>query len=826
MVLLVVLGQCKQEPIVVREMAGVALKNHLAKNASKMDPSTQPLMKVGLLKILGDPHVTVRHIAATSVSALISQQGVSAWPHLISELYDLLGSNDTFVVEGTLHTVCLVLEDYSHQFCTVTPHAISLIVPKLTGLMAHNEEIFRASAAKALSTLISSKLFSFTSGVVDVTALIQATFKGMSDHSLDVKIHCCNVFVVLARTLPNVLLPHLGPIFSCIHTLTQDPNEDVVKVSYNFWISVSKQACAAEFFKQFIPMYFPCRNFLVYFFARLLPTVMLHLAYANLDQTLAEFENSSQTLSGGKFSKIYGAQSETEWDRRALSTQLLEILVTFFQDTVKPLLPPLISKLLQPNSPWQIEESGVYSLSLTSRILKTQEPESVLRFLIGVLHSPNAPIRSAACQAVGRYWDYIVDRTKVTSNHDMLAGFLHNILQKMQDPSTKVRHSACISLIQLEEVAGELLRDYARGVVESAALALKSYENHNVYIVYEVIAALASTVRGCMDTPECRTVLMPTLVEKWVTFRDTAEYLLTIIECLHAVAMNFGSSFMPYVPHVFQQCLDLIFRLQTTLSNAPEEEDLLALSKVIDFTTALCECAGKSIDVLLQGSNLVTLLLATAGVTVEEYIFESIFGLSAAVAKCSFSSLLKYIGSLMNLIEIHLKRNCCIKASLALGEMYLNGNDVMQEYSPKIIPLVVASLATAGRDGLLSRNLTCCLCQIGCVSPGIVASKIEPVVPVLCKTLERMDEEDTTRLDSFRILLTLLDTNPAIIVTHFTPLCCALASLITTPGASSLVSHVARIVTFPQQHAPAHWPAMWSAVPTEAKNVLAPLCRL
>lgn len=96
------------KPVVIRQAAGLLLKNNLRKTFNSMSSSYQNYVKSELLPCLGLSDRYIRSTVGTIISAIVQEGRIFSWPELLQALVQCLDSNDLNHMEGALDTLSKV----------------------------------------------------------------------------------------------------------------------------------------------------------------------------------------------------------------------------------------------------------------------------------------------------------------------------------------------------------------------------------------------------------------------------------------------------------------------------------------------------------------------------------------------------------------------------------------------------------------------------------------------------------------------------------------------------------------------------------------------
>ena len=96
------------QPVEVRQVAGLLLKNSLKVNYETLIPAYVEYIKDELLLCLGSSDRHIRATVGTVTSVIVEQGRVKGWPQLLRALLHCLDSNDYNHAEGALDALSKV----------------------------------------------------------------------------------------------------------------------------------------------------------------------------------------------------------------------------------------------------------------------------------------------------------------------------------------------------------------------------------------------------------------------------------------------------------------------------------------------------------------------------------------------------------------------------------------------------------------------------------------------------------------------------------------------------------------------------------------------
>jgi hypothetical protein len=113
------------------------------------------------------------------------------------------------------------------------------------------------------------------------------------------------------------------------------------------------------------------------------------------------------------------------------------------------------------------------------------------------------------------------------------------LLRMVLDSNKRVQEAGCSAFATLEEEAGAILEPYLEPVLRGLVTAFGKYQQKNLLILYDAIGTLADSVGSALARPEYLQILMPSLINKWVSLSDDNSDLVPLLEvslCMSAAS--------------------------------------------------------------------------------------------------------------------------------------------------------------------------------------------------------------------------------------------------------------------------------------------------
>ncbi|GJP69466.1 hypothetical protein CLOP_g479, partial [Closterium sp. NIES-67] len=420
---------CKGEnqPVEVRQSAGLLLKNNLRTGYENLNPAYLGYIKALLLPCIGLPDHQLRGTVGTVISTIVEQQGgLHAWTDLLQVMLQCLDSNDFSHMEGALDALFKMSEDMPLQLDRDIPglaeRPITVFLPRLLQLFASPHATLRKMALGSVNQFI---LHMPRVLLVNMDSYLQGLFALGSDPTPEVRKLVCSAVVQLIELQPDFLHPHMRNVIEYMLQSTRDADPDVALEACEFWSAYCENNQSPEMLREFLP--------------QLVTVLLTNMVYADDDEAVIDAEDEGDAP-----------------DSDQCSAAGLDILSHVFGDALLPILMPLIQTNLADRSEakWKEREASVLAVGAVGEGcidgLLPALPQMIAH-LLPLLEDPHPLVRSITCWTLSRYSKWIaraVDKPEGQQQFDaVLTGFLARIL----DNNKRVQEAACSAFATLEE---------------------------------------------------------------------------------------------------------------------------------------------------------------------------------------------------------------------------------------------------------------------------------------------------------------------------------------------------------------------------------------
>ncbi|KAI9322269.1 Transportin-PC [Dichotomocladium elegans] len=632
--LVYILAKMPQEESYTRAIAGLTLKNNIRSFFNKMPLNVLYYVKTTCIGALDcpDPDINVRRTIGSVITAIVTQGQAHNWPEILQILTEKLDSPDPVSVEMALDALAKICEDdardLDQEFDGIRP--LNTMIPKFIRFFYNPDPKLRVLAITATSQFV---MLHSKSLMVNMENYIQALFARATDDQPEVRQEVCRSLVLILEARPDKLEPSIRGVIEYMIYCTEDENEQVALEACDFWIQFSS---LEDIHDRLVP-----------YLDRIVPALLRRMVYSETDLMLLDGDEDDAHIpddeheirprtSGKRRNVNKGETTEreheeiedeeeddddddldddefySEWTLRKCSAAALDALSTAYGGQIVAVLLPQLNYNLF-SSDWKERESGILALGAAAEggmaAIAPHLPK-MMPYLIQFLSDGKPLIRSITCWALGRFSIWCVEQaTSPEGRRAFFEPVLFNLLQRILDKNKRVQEAACSAFATLEEEATVQLVPYLGPILMNLTTAFKMYQHKNLLILYDALGTLAESVGAALNQPQCLSLLMPPLIEKWNNLSDQDTDLFPLLECLSSVTAALGTVFAPYAEPVFTRCVKLVARTLQEIYLADQHPDQCDPPDVefmivaLDLLSGLVQGLGQLIDPLVANSE-------------------------------------------------------------------------------------------------------------------------------------------------------------------------------------------------------------------------------
>lgn len=582
-------------------MAGLILKNAIIRpHSPEKEVVGMDYVKSIVLQGMKDPKQTVRQTVGTVIVNIMEREEAGAWPEGLEALMKAVDSADANEQEGAFNSLQKLAEDCPGKVdCEINgQRPLNYLIERFLTHTEHENARIRVYALTCLKHYYTSPSQAIT---VHIDNIIAALFRRASDASADVRAVVCQSLSILLNVRPDKILPQMGNVAEYMIYSAQDQDESVALEASEFWLTFGEDPQLVDQLRPFLP--------------QVGPLLLNGMAYSQSDldwlggdeednenvpdkledikpRFYGKTHNHEHNENGEpKQPKPAGEEDEKdsdlddydddeddedlqgEWNLRKCSAAALDVMaVSFGDEMLTVLLPHLRDKLF--STDWLQKESSILALGAIAEGCMTglvPHLPTLLPFLISALSDPKPLVRSITCWTIGRYSSWIVEQVNVENGRDAyFVPVLEGLLRMVLDSNKRVQEAGCSAFATLEEEAGSILEPYMQPILQSLVAAFNKYQQHNLLILYDAIGTLADSVGPALSKEEHLQVLIPPLMQKWLSLSDDDIALVPLLEVSRPSLPTQVKAYSPF-DHVLSVsvicghwCRDKLFSLCTS----------------------------------------------------------------------------------------------------------------------------------------------------------------------------------------------------------------------------------------------------------------------
>ncbi|ORZ18863.1 armadillo-type protein [Absidia repens] len=800
--LVYILTQMTQEDQHLRAVAGLTLKNNVRSHYSTIYPAVLDYVKESCLEHIGD--ADIGKTVGLVISAIMARGRVQGWPEGLQFLVEKLDDPTPTVVELVLNALQRICEDCASDLIYpvngVQP--LCIMLRRFLFYLDHSNDIIRLLALRCVQQFIALRLDSLLTYMNDV---LSGIFKLVADENIEIRKTVCQSLISALEFCPKFILPHMPNLVDYMLYSTQSDNEELALEACEFWIVCGEMEIIDNNLEAYLP--------------KVVPVLLKCMVYSETDllilggeeddahvvdneqdikpqfhkSNLVEIDRADKgdLEESGKLKARqhnYGNDNESddddddydldddddiynEWTLRKCSATALDIICTYYGETVIVLLMPLLKIELESDD-WIHRECGILTLGAVAeggmQSIAHHLPQ-LIPFLLTQLNDTKPLVRSITCWTLGRYTNWIAQASQ--QNPDAfryyLEPYVNNMLQRILDSNKRVQEAACSSLSLLEEEATTQLIPYLQPILVTLVAAFEKYQHHNLLLLLDTVGTLADVVGEALNDPQYIELIIPPLIGQWQATPDDSPDLFPLLECLSSVTSALGKGFTPFAEPIYVRCVNLVRKtlekcqLYDQDFNA-EEPDKDFMVVALDLLSSIVQALNMDAEPLVAGTNpsLVQLLCLCINDEIAE-VRQPSYALLGSLAISCFEHIRAmvphFIPLIIQRIDYTESVSVCSNAAWAAGEIAIKlGNEIQPYVEPllqRLLPLIVY------KNIKCTENVAITIGRLGLICPTIVAPHLKEFIQPWLESLTTVSDNEE-KASAFSGLCEMIKVNP------------------------------------------------------------------
>lgn len=768
-----------------RAVAGLTLKNHIIRFGNDLHNEVIGYVKDCVLDALTDPDGMIRSTAGTIITNIVSTYSLNRWLSILEKLVQLTQTQDLRIVESSFKTIEKVCEDNAVQIIDNPSRPLEKLIPFFISSMGHpSSAVVRAESIKCVNHFLHHTDCQVVHDSVPL--LLPALYQRAGDESTDVRCAVCFAMTRIFEFSPGYLMEQLDNVVDFMLYCLQGSSEAVKLEASEFWLSFAENPDLRQHLRPYLPRAVPVLlQCMVYTEDEL-------LAFGTVDEDDAAVPDKENDIKPRHHkAKLHGSQHnglsdkpnssergladsadhesedsydeeddeefDSEWSVRKCSAAAIDVMSTVFNDDFLPvLLPPL--QTMFASTQWQHREAAILALGAVAYGCVdglTPHLPSLMTLLLQSLQDQKLLIRVISAWTLSRYASWCVNPPVEVGQLEahrnqyfgpLMAGLLKTIL----DRNKRVQDAACSALGTVVEAAGPACAPYTIPCLQAFVEALGKYQHKNLLVLYDSIGTLAESVGSALSSPEHCQIIVPPLLEKWNQIGDDDTDIFPLLECLSALCISAGSSFLPFAEQMWKRALHVIGRtveqqraheVDPSQVEQPDKDFIVAS---LDLLSAITQGLGFLVQAL-AAYNDPSLLQMMSSFAADENadVRQSSFALLGDLATSAFPVIKSGVSTLVELCimqidpEVPYRLVSVINNAIwATGVLILQDRSIGEKYGQQLLPKVCSILTSERGNKMLLENCSITLGSLGAACPLLVAPHMNGFIDAWCRSLQ------------------------------------------------------------------------------------------
>lgn len=484
---------------------------------------------------------------------------------------------------------------------------------------------------------------------------------------------------------------------------------------------------------------------------------------------------------------------DAEWNLRRSSAAALDAVACLFGDGLLEVVLPRLHDKLTNSERWEQRECGVLALGAIAEGCRSgvdAHMRTIFPFLLHSASDQHYMVRCISCWALSRYSKWIIEKREDAAMQQLLSV----LLDRMLDRNKVVQKASCSALASFEEDGAAYLSSYLTPILRTVTVAFERYQQSNLYLLFDVVCALAEGVGNELANPEHMNVLMPLLISRWNALSDFDTVMPSLLECLGYVFRAIGINSQQFAANVVTRCANIMDVVYSKESKGEQEDMNVAfLISPLELISGIATALGASVDPYVaksgSGSKPLLPLLFVAMRDNRQEVRQSAFALLGEFAAARMPSLIpalpEYVKYTVDALDPEYM-SVANNATWALGELIM-----MAGFLPPSVPVdretiqrtlleraaepLIRVVNTPHLNKSLLENSAITLGRLGLVMPDAMSSKLGSFAESMLALL-RNTRDDTEKEQAFHGMNGMVRRNPTAILNCFVYYVDAIAS--------------------------------------------------
>ncbi|KAK4990968.1 hypothetical protein LTR50_002182 [Elasticomyces elasticus] len=784
-----------------RTAAAIMLKNSIKSSYKNIPETNKSHIRSTIVLGLQDPNPQIRNYAGNVITEIVRQGGILGWPQILSELSSLVGSVGGNVSaesqDGAMGALLKICEDNKRALdkSYQGQRPIEFLLPELLSFTSNANAKVRTKALASILVFLKDPVPQAVRTNVD--RIFARLLELATDTNDEVRILVCKTFTAIAKAFPEKIMPHIGGIVDYILSQQRDTRcAELAIAAGDFFFDTCD---IDEIRRQYGP-----------YISKIVPVLLEGMIYSEDDQARleqeaedAEEEDREQdikpqfaTVKGSRLASAepaspangtavpgkngyayedddlsegeideddeYGDDPEDQWNLRKCSAATLDALASEYHEAVFDATLPYLKENLT-HQDWPRREAAVLALGAVAEgCMEFVYPHlpDLTRYLLTLLDDSTPVVRQITCWALGRYsaWASHLDKA---GKQQYFEPIMDGLLQHMLDKNKKVQQAAASAFVVLEEKANNQLTPYCSVIVQQFGRCFASYQDRNIYMLYDCVQTLAEHVGPELARPELVEILMPALIGRWQRVVDQSREMFPLLECLAYIATALGRAFAPFAKPFFARCISLIqHNLEDGLTASSNfnfdvpDKDFLVTS--LDLLSAIIQALdeARSMDLVATAQPNFFTLLAYCMKDPNNDVRQSAYALLGDCAICVFPQLQTCLAAVLEIAIAQLDLNEVLaeeettafrvinNACWACGEIAMRQGAGMGPFVDKLLQKLATILFSDKVPESLNENAAIALGRLGLGSSDQLAPHLATFAPPFLQSLRKVDWTD------------------------------------------------------------------------------------
>ena len=235
-----IFGECSEDNIPIKQMAGLALKSQIEANFAFVTIETIEYCKLMIMKAYQSPTKVIRETAGNVISLIIFRGGINIWPGIIEFFVEKFDDENESIIETAVKSICFIVEDSERLFEEPRyAEEIELLLPSLSKLLMADPPKNERILSTVINTINMLIILSTEIIYENTEKYLEVLLKTASDPSVEVRKRSVQGITTILDFRLELVVKHAQEVLDVMVNWLNEKDQDVGLAAAEFWSGIA-----------------------------------------------------------------------------------------------------------------------------------------------------------------------------------------------------------------------------------------------------------------------------------------------------------------------------------------------------------------------------------------------------------------------------------------------------------------------------------------------------------------------------------------------------------------------------------------------------------